>query len=87
MIAKSLRALSLVLAAFCAALVFGGAQAALPPKYLSVPHWRQCSSQQSMGSYNAVCLPAQRPAGCPQSSWRALNQLDEDQRLPLCRGN
>jgi hypothetical protein len=84
-IGKRLRGPSLVLAAFCAALVFGHAEAALPPKYLAVPHWRQCLSQQSMGSYDIVCLPAGRPAECPQSSWRALNRLHEEQRPPPCR--
>ena len=86
-IVKRLRGPSLVLAGFCAALVFGDAEAALPPKYLSVPHWRQCLSQQSMGSYDIVCLPARHPAECPPSSWSALNRLDEDQRPPPCREN
>jgi hypothetical protein len=87
MIAKKLRAPSLVLAAFGAALAFGRAEAALPPKYLAVPHWRQCASQQSMGSYDIVCLPAGRPAQCPQSSWLALNRLEDDQRPPPCRAD
>ncbi len=85
MIAKSLRAPSIMLAGFSAALAFDNAGAALPPKYLAIPHWRQCLSQQSMGSYTAVCLPEGRPAQCPQSSWLALNRLDEDQRPPPCR--
>ncbi|MFY9656983.1 MAG: hypothetical protein WAK01_10405 [Methylocystis sp.] len=87
MIVKRLRGPSLILAAFCAALIFDHAEAALPPKYLAVPNWRQCLSQQSMGSYDIVCLLAQRPAECPRSSWRALNRLDEDQRPPPCRRN
>ena len=84
---KSLHAPALVFGALCAALSLGHAQALTPPKYLSIPHVRQCLSEKSAGSYNTVCLPAARPAQCPKSSWRALYRLDGDERPPGCRGN
>lgn len=81
---KGLHAPALVFGALSAALSFGHAEALTPPKYLSIPHVRQCLSQQSAGSYETVCLPAARPEQCPKSSWRALNQLDGDGRPPAC---
>ena len=63
------------------------AHAALPPKYLAVPHFQQCLSSQSAGSYNTVCLPAARPAQCPRASWQDLGRLEGRQKVPRCRAS
>lgn len=47
--------------------------ALMPPKYLSVPHWKQCVSTQTQGSAQFICLPDARPLHCPRSSWKKLN--------------
>lgn len=57
-----------------------GAQAALPPAYLSVPDFQQCLSQKQNGTFTEWCLPAQQPQGCPDDSWSALL----GQGLPAC---
>jgi hypothetical protein len=61
------------------------AASVLPPKYLSVPDFQACLSKQSEGTYEAICLPTQRPAVCPRKSWHTLRRLIGDQRVPRCR--
>ena len=46
--------------------------ARLPPKYLSVPHYKHCVSTVTRGMAQYICLPAGKPAGCPQASWDTL---------------
>ncbi len=53
-------------------MVSSHAMAALPPQYLSVPDFKRCLSSQSKGTWQAWCVPKQKPTGCPQSSWDAL---------------
>jgi hypothetical protein len=50
------------------------AWAVLPPKYLSIPHWKQCVDTATVdGSSTYVCLPSARERACPPASWRALH--------------
>ncbi|MBA4697284.1 MAG: hypothetical protein H2069_07850 [Legionella sp.] len=58
---------------------------ALPaPKYLSVPHWKDCVQTRSQGSANFVCLPSKQPSQCPSSTWK---KLSEEHLLPNCSSN
>ena len=74
----------LTLAAALTAIALPG-HAALPPKYLSVPSFKQCLAEQSEGSYRSWCQPAQKPKACPRSSWRQLRALQGQDALPACR--
>jgi hypothetical protein len=58
--------------------------AALPPKYLAIKDFDRCLTEQDMGSYRAWCLPAKKPAACPQASWQQLNQLTGPDKVPDC---
>jgi hypothetical protein len=46
--------------------------ALLPPKYLSVPHWKSCVSTEMRKTAEFYCLPHQRPRACPHQSWKEL---------------
>lgn len=59
--------------------------AVLPPKYLSVPDFKQCLSEQNEGSYSSWCQPAKKPKACPRVSWRQLRALQGDDAVPACR--
>ena len=61
-----------------------GIWAALPPKYLDIKDFDHCLTAKDMGSYRAWCLPATKPAACPQESWRQLNQLTGPDKVPGC---
>jgi hypothetical protein len=50
-----------------------GGPAVLPPKYLSVVDWQQCTSTVSRGTWDAVCLPDKKPESCPVLSWEKLH--------------
>lgn len=54
------------------------------PRYLSVLQFATCLGEQNMGSYRAWCLPAAKPAACPEPSWQQLNQMTGPDRLPAC---
>lgn len=75
---------TIVLGLISATIPLEQANAVLPPRYLSVPDFQQCLSQQSKGTYDTVCLPAARPAHCPAASWKALRRLSGDQKVPRC---
>merc|ERR1712055_926638 len=50
---------------------------AQPPTYLSVEGWKDCmESKDIMGSWDAWCLPAQKPKSnkCLEKSWKALQE-------------
>lgn len=74
----------LALAAALAAITLP-AHAVLPPKYLSVPDFKQCLAEQSEGSYSSWCQPAKKPKACPRVSWRQLRALQGDDAVPACR--
>lgn len=59
--------------------------AVLPPKYLSVPDFKQCLAEQNEGSYNSWCQPAKKPKTCPHVSWRQLRALQGNDAVPACR--
>ncbi|MEC5206436.1 hypothetical protein QF022_001392 [Vogesella perlucida] len=59
--------------------------AVLPPKYLSVPDFKQCLSEQNEGSYSSWCQPAKKPKACPRVSWRQLRALQGNDAVPACR--
>ncbi len=75
---------TIVLGLICSTIPLEYANAVVPPRYLSVPNFQQCLSQQSRGTYDIVCLPAARPAQCPAASWKALRRLSGDQKVPRC---
>lgn len=49
-----------------------GGSGSLPPKYLYVPHWKECSKSITCGSAQFCCLPPVKPAHCPERSWKLL---------------
>jgi deoxyribonuclease-1 len=59
--------------------VVGGSKA-LPPKYLSVPGFKKCLSEKSMGTWTSICLPSKMPSPCAIDSWKQLTKMD----LPSC---
>jgi hypothetical protein len=54
----------------------------LPPLYLSVPNFRQCTNVTQMGTSSVLCLPATQPFGCSLDSWRRLQGM-----VLACAGN
>lgn len=59
--------------------------AALPPKYLSVPQFKYCLATQAISTYRVWCMPSQKPAQCPASSWAQLNALQGQDQIPKCQ--
>jgi len=57
----------------------GSGGGGLPPDYLSIPGWKQCTRSQSKGSYREVCLPAH--SGC---NWVTYKRLQRSS-IPRCR--
>jgi hypothetical protein len=47
-----------------------------PPLYLSVNGWKDCVEEKSMGTWNAVCLPSDKPEACSTDSWNKLSNMD-----------
>ena len=53
----------------------------LPPYYLQVPGWQECTKEKDMGSWRSVCIPQKKPAGCLNASWQ---DLQAKANLPPC---
>lgn len=53
----------------------------LPPKYLTVPNFKQCLDTTKTGSATFWCIPNEKPEECPDSSW---TELDEIGSIPKC---
>lgn len=73
-----------VLCAATATFTAASVCAALPPKYLDVPQFQACLGERPVGSYLALCLPEQRPAPCPEDSWRQLRELQGADAIEPC---
>jgi len=58
--------------------------AVLPPKYLSIKDFKQCLKTKNMGSWEALCMPAQKPTACPDGSWQQLQNLTGADKVPAC---
>ncbi len=77
----------LLFLALCLSLlvsVTANASAVLPPKYLGVADFQKCLATKNMGTWSAWCMPASKPASCPDDSWTQLNGLTEKDRVPGC---
>jgi hypothetical protein len=70
-------------ASLCA--VGAPAWAALPPQYLSVPHFQQCLATQTSAQYQSWCMPLRKSRACPQASWQQLQALKHEGQLLACR--
>lgn len=53
-------------------LILSTSWALTPPKYLSVPHWKDCVRTTIRGSAEFICLPEKQPKKCPYKSWNTL---------------
>ncbi|WP_156455135.1 hypothetical protein [Janthinobacterium sp. B9-8] len=58
--------------------------AALPPKYLEIKDFKQCLQEKEINSYRIVCMPKKKLAACPRASWKQLNALTENDKIPAC---
>merc|ERR1711910_94190 len=49
-----------------------------PPKFMSVEGWKDCMEPKDMGSWDAWCLPAQKPKSnkCLEKSWKELQEME-----------
>merc|ERR1711936_665703 len=49
-----------------------------PPKFMSVEGWKDCMESKDMGSWDAWCLPAQKPKSnkCLEKSWKELQEME-----------
>jgi hypothetical protein len=59
--------------------------ATLPPKYLSIPQFKDCLATQQINTYRAWCMPSAKPAQCPATSWAQLNALQGKDQIPACQ--
>ena len=57
----------------------------LPPKYLSIPNFQLCLGEKDMGTWTSYCMLKTKPAKCPKTSWRQLNELKGNDRLIDCQ--
>ncbi|KAL3082047.1 hypothetical protein niasHS_008392 [Heterodera schachtii] len=50
-----------------------------PPAYLAICQWKDCVDEKPApgGSHTMICLPATRPAQCPEEAWNQLTELNE----------
>ncbi|MFC7421757.1 hypothetical protein ACFQNF_18010 [Iodobacter arcticus] len=58
--------------------------AALPPKYLEIKDFKKCLQEKEIDSYRIVCMPKKKLAACPRASWKQLNALTENDKIPAC---
>ncbi|STQ91163.1 hypothetical protein EV682_103349 [Iodobacter fluviatilis] len=58
--------------------------AALPPKYLEIKDFKKCLKDKAVDSYYILCMPDKKPATCPRASWKQLNALTANDRVPAC---
>lgn len=54
------------------------------PKYLTVPNFKSCLGTKTVDTAQFWCLPADKPAQCPQSSWDQLTELSGHDALDPC---
>lgn len=59
-------------------------QAVLPPKYLQVKDFKLCFSTKNMGTWEAWCMPSEKPVSCPNNAWKQLKALKQKDRVPSC---
>jgi hypothetical protein len=69
------------------AAVTSHSSAALPPKYLGIKDFKLCLATQEIKTYSAWCMPAEKPASCPTTSWEQLKALGGSDKLPDCTSN
>jgi len=43
-----------------------------PPAYLSIQGWQDCVGSKDMGSWQAVCVPVEKPADCTAAAFTLL---------------
>lgn len=58
--------------------------AVLPPKYLAIKGFKQCLDTKDMGTWKALCMPAQKPDACSDEAWQQLKKLTGKDKLPDC---
>ena len=66
---------------FFSLLLSSSLWALLPPAYLSVPYWNECTETEIKGSAQFICLPHARLKHCPLTSWETLTQ---HHLIPFC---
>lgn len=67
-------------------LLGASSSSALPaPKYLSIERFEQCLATQRQASHQSWCMPAQKAAACPESSWQQLKNLAPQDQVPACQ--
>lgn len=63
---------------------YEGSDGELPPRYLSVPAFKNCLAIHRRATYESWCLPTAAAADCPAESWSALNAMTGKDRVPAC---
>ena len=79
-----LKILTPALMGLMSASVALNSSAALPPKYLGVQDFKQCLGIQQIRTFSVWCLPAEKPEGCPATSWEELKALTGPDKIPDC---
>lgn len=57
----------------------------LPPAYLTIKDVKPCLGTKKMGTWDAVCIPANKPAQCNDDSWGSLQKLKGADRPDNCK--
>lgn len=47
------------------------------PKYLAIKDYKTCTSIESKGTWDAICMPSAQPKGCEDKTWKALQDTHE----------
>jgi hypothetical protein len=57
-----------------------GGNGSLPPSYLSIPGFKQCTQTKNMGSWKSICIPTDKPIICNVQTWKKLQNTN----IPSC---
>ena len=63
----------------------GPASSVPAPKYLAIADFKNCMHREDRGGYEAWCLPDKKPRTCRSKSWKDLQALDGQDRVPACQ--
>uniref|UniRef100_A0A914I233 Uncharacterized protein n=1 Tax=Globodera rostochiensis TaxID=31243 RepID=A0A914I233_GLORO len=57
---------------------------AMPPKYLGIRGYENCTQTKDAGGWASLCLPGGQKLHCSDDAWKQLNRLGQNERFPSC---
>ena len=56
--------------------IIGSNSTTWTPAYLKVKSYKECLSVQDYRGWQGLCMPAEKPKNCPDSSWSKLQEMN-----------